>query len=293
MSFARITLLAVLFVGTTLLAQPANPAKVPAKPTREQIARWVTQLGDNDFNLREEASQKLWEAGDIAESALQGATKSDDVEVSRRARDVLEKFKWGIYPSTPKPIVELIGRYQAAQPNEKAAVISDLINAGRDGCKSLIKIASVESDPMVKSNVQAQIALQLSRILPALLAENDFVTLDALVAAGMEADSRAGMSNAAGYWLLRDQLEQKIAHYKALEGKGTRGKENAEILVFLYRARGDLASALAAAKQAERTDLVESLLAEAGDWKELAPPHSPWPRSSNWARILSSETKPG
>ena len=48
------------------------------------IVRWIAQaLGDDDFNAREEATQKLWQAGDQAEPALQEAAKSDDAEISR------------------------------------------------------------------------------------------------------------------------------------------------------------------------------------------------------------------
>ena len=55
-------LLGAAVVTTALVAAPA--------PTKEQIARWVAQLGDNDFAVREAATKKLWEAGQPAEAAL-------------------------------------------------------------------------------------------------------------------------------------------------------------------------------------------------------------------------------
>src|SRR5690242_10452082 len=90
-----------------------SAAAPPAGPTKEQITKWVAQLGDNDFSVREEATKKLWEAGQAAEEPLRAVAKSEDAEVSRRARDILEKFRWGIFPDTPPKVVELITRYQA------------------------------------------------------------------------------------------------------------------------------------------------------------------------------------
>ncbi len=77
-------------------------ADSPAKPTKEQIAQWVRQLGDDDFTTREAASKKLYEAGQASESALQEAAGSADAEVARRATEILDKFKWGLYPDAPK-----------------------------------------------------------------------------------------------------------------------------------------------------------------------------------------------
>jgi predicted Zn-dependent protease len=69
---------------------------------------------------------------------------------------------------------------------------------------------------------------------------------------------------------MRGQLDDRIARYKALAGKGPDGARNAEILARLYRAKGDLAAARDAAAKAGLAALEDDLLYEAGDWKELA-----------------------
>src|SRR5262245_40416237 len=102
-------LAAVLLLPAPSLAQPAAKP-----PTKEQIAQWVKELGADDFDVRENASKKLWEAGEAAEAAVAEAAKSGDAEVARRAAELAEKFRWGIYPNTPQRVVELVGRYQAA-----------------------------------------------------------------------------------------------------------------------------------------------------------------------------------
>src|SRR5262249_39593349 len=66
-------------------------------PTKEAIAKKIQELGDDDFSVREAATKFLWEAGKAAEPALREALKSKDLEMARRAGDILSKFKWGIY----------------------------------------------------------------------------------------------------------------------------------------------------------------------------------------------------
>jgi hypothetical protein len=110
----------VLAAVSFLVGFPANAA-LNAPPTPEQINQWVEQLGDTDFAKRQEASKRLWEAGQPAEKPLQAAVKGDDAEVRRRAKDILDKFKWGLYPDTPTTIVELVKQYQGADTAAKPA----------------------------------------------------------------------------------------------------------------------------------------------------------------------------
>ncbi len=271
MSVARIALFGtVVLLGSAVLAQQ-RPA--PTRPSKEKIARWVAQLGDNDFNVREEASRLLWQAGEPAEPALQEALKSGDAEVMRRVREILDRFKWGLYPNTPKELVALITRYQQAKESSKA-VVRDLLDAGAAGCRTLLKILSAESNPKNQKAIRNEIANDLSRALPRLLDQKELALLDDLLAAGMEADDHLGIRNAAAWWLLTGQLDRKIEQYKALAAGKDKGRE-VEILVLLHRANGDLVAARKVARQAEREDLVNALLYEVGDWKVEA-----WPRGT-------------
>ncbi len=256
---SRLASFAFLLFCSVLAAQQEKKT-TPAKPSKAEIARLVEQLGDNEFNLREEASEKLWQAGELAEPALKEAVKGTDAEVRRRANELLDKFNWGIYPSTPKAIVELINRYQGRQKNE---AISGLLDLGPAGCTALMKILAAE-DAERKKETQARIAVELPRVVPALLAGKDFTTLETLVTASMEGDKQQGLRNAVAYWLVRGQIDQKIDHYKKLAVKSD--KDNTDILVRLYRARGNPQAARDAARQAGRDDLIAAMRYETGDW---------------------------
>ena len=41
------------------------------------------------------------------------ALRKADLETVRRAEKILEKFRWGIYPETPKDVLPLIAKYRA------------------------------------------------------------------------------------------------------------------------------------------------------------------------------------
>ena len=66
--------------------------RTPREADRARIAELVRQLGSDEFDLREKASQALVAQGAAARKALQGATGSGDPEVARRARDCLRQL---------------------------------------------------------------------------------------------------------------------------------------------------------------------------------------------------------
>src|SRR4051794_32863695 len=84
-SFRCLPLAALLALVLPLVARAESP------PTGEQIAKWVEQLGDASFDVRQKATEALWHAGQPAEAALRKAADGTDPEVKRRARDVLDK----------------------------------------------------------------------------------------------------------------------------------------------------------------------------------------------------------
>jgi tetratricopeptide (TPR) repeat protein len=239
-------------------------------PTAAQIARWVKQLGDEDFEVRELASRNLRLAGEAAEAQLSKAARSGDLEISRRARDILSDFKWGLYPETPRKIADLVREYRSSSRGEKGAVIKKLYEAGPAGCRALIKIATAEDDLQTRREVFGPIARDLPRRLKGLLDDNRLDAVEALLKLGVASEDRRGNTNYAAYALLSGHLDRRIADWEALARRHPTGKPQAEVLFYLYRARGDLKAALKAAKQAERLDLEEAALYESADWRALS-----------------------
>src|SRR5262249_16979970 len=198
------------------------------------------------------------------------ASDSDDVEVRRRARDILEKFKWGIYPDTPAGVVDLIQKYKGGDPDGKQKAVQELFAQGSKGCAALVKIARAEDDDNIRQTLFLQLSQDAARAVPGLLAEGNFAILDELLELSMtlQPDDRI-VQNFAAYALLRGKLDERIVLTKL----NLSVRDNADswtALAFLYRVKGDLPEAAKAAEKADRGDLVEAILAEAGDWKALS-----------------------
>jgi predicted Zn-dependent protease len=258
----RIALLtaAVLILVPSLVAEP---------PTKEQIARWIKELGDDSFATREQASKRLWEAGQSAEAAIREAVKSPDVEVARRARALLDKFKWGLYPDTPPQVAAFIQRYRGADFGGKQAVIKELFDLGAPGCTALLKIANAEEDATMRPQLFHQLGFEATRAMPHLLMENDFATLERLLELSLAANQDAAVPNFAALAFMQRKLDAKIVDYKTRTERDD-NKRAAEVLAYLYRAKGDAALARQAAAKAGRKELEEAIVFEAADWTALA-----------------------
>jgi hypothetical protein len=63
----------------------------PRQPPVEEIQRLIRQLGDNCFQMREEASKRLLDMGSPAIPWLEGAAESNDPEVRHRAWRIIDQ----------------------------------------------------------------------------------------------------------------------------------------------------------------------------------------------------------
>jgi hypothetical protein len=265
-----------LFVISLLLSSAFYClAEVPApKPAPKQIAEWIEQLGDNSFTMRENASKKLWQAGAAAESALEKALKSDDPEVVRRARELLDKFRWGIYPDTPADIVALIRAYQSSEGNPRLEVLGKLLESGDAGLRAVLKIARAEKDENQRKVLGDLVANKLPAAFLKALTEEKYEDFEGLLELGHEGQF-VGQTQYAAYWLLRGKLAERIAHFAARLREHPEAAWTAQTLAYLHRANGDLVPARKAAEKANRTDLLEGILYEMADWNSLAArPHN-------------------
>lgn len=248
----------------------SNAAPVP-EVTQEQIDRWVRELGDENFEVREKASEELWKVGERAEKAVEKALASKDAEVRRRAQELLDKFQWGIYPDTPKELVELVQQYKSGPGANQTETIRKLLEAGGPGWKIVMKMARRETNPQMKRFLIERINDQFHGGLPTLLVERNYELIETLLDLALESDVRSSLGNYAAYWLLRGKIDQRITFFKEREEKNPDQKEEtALILAHLHRAREDYKSAEEAALRAKDPLLAERILYEAGDWKKLA-----------------------
>ena len=249
--------------------------KVPAAaapvlpPSKKDVAEWVRQLGAKDFATRERAQRRLFQAGQLAEEALTRAAKDDDPEVRRRAAEILNKFKWGIYPNTPRSVLALIAAYQTAARDGKPALVGRLFDEGAAGCSALLKVVAAEDDATLQRVLYRHVAREAGRAIPVLLADKQHAILETLLEKTLEGDPQTARPGYAAYYLLRGKLDDRIAHFKKRVEAGKDRVRDNETLFYLYRARGDVAAAVAAADAALRPDLGSALLEDQARWAEL------------------------
>jgi tetratricopeptide (TPR) repeat protein len=252
-----------------------------AVPTPEDIARAIRQLGDDRFLIREKASKFLWSAGQAAESALNAAAKSSDQEVARRARRILERFKYGIYPDTPRHIVDLINEARAGDAGARQAAVKKLFALGRPGYTVVLKLAAAEENPDFRRTLFQQLRAEAPRLAGALLAEGNLDAVEDLLEKTVlqretergSSAAEAALCNHAAFLLLRGTLDKKIAQLMA--APEVPDPRTAEVLAYLHRAQGDRVRAFRAAEQAGDRHLQKWLLWEQSKWQELLDHHPP------------------
>jgi WD40 repeat protein len=103
---------AAAFLGTRL--RPAGPA------TTGRLARWVRDLGDDDFDVREKASAGLLRAGEPALAALEDVLRGDPApEVRARAEEAAERLRARLRPEQLREVRAVQALEQAGAPEAR------------------------------------------------------------------------------------------------------------------------------------------------------------------------------
>ena len=92
-----------------------TPASAPST-SASLIDKFVRDLGDANFEVRQGAAQELWQQGQRAENALQRAAASPDVEVRAQAKLILRRFAIGDSPDVPEQVKKWSIPYSAKSP---------------------------------------------------------------------------------------------------------------------------------------------------------------------------------
>ncbi|MFB3894397.1 MAG: tetratricopeptide repeat protein [Phycisphaerae bacterium] len=259
--------LVLLFAAVTAWAPRAVSADTPASApavTPEQIAQAIKDLGSGTWKTREKAMETLWEAGPAAKAALEEAARGSDAEVTSRAKLLLDRLRYGIRPDTPKEVTDLIDQYRRGEAGEKVTALRALLELGPKAYKTVAGLISGETDADLRAMLGG-VVRQMANVTPAMLAAGEFEKAESLWAMAVECGEELSIRNYAAYLLCRGMIDDKI---KSVGDKPT--ESQARLLAFLCRAKGDLASALAAAKKSGDDVLVGNILFEMGDWKALA-----------------------
>lgn len=248
-------------------AEPAGEPKAPAPDPEEKARKLVTLLGDEKFRVREEATQGLWDLGEIGVAAIKAGEKSGNPEIAHRCRILMRRIMTGITPDTPPDIVELVQRYFRSPAAGKKRVFDAL--AGKKAYIQMLRIFRYETDPAAKKLCEQAVN---EAVLPAihdlLINGNDEQALELLrLAPPNDANTR----RLAALLRVNGTLEQEIARTRDEipyddEGKVTaEGMELAAVHLALLRSKGEIGEARTLAKKMGRMDVVATLALAEGD----------------------------
>jgi hypothetical protein len=110
-----------------------------AESDRAQMKLWITQLGDDSFDVRERASAALVARGAPAEPFLKQAAKSPDVEVSRRAEECLRQIKRTVGAAVPLAAARVLARRKPA--GAAPVLLAYLPFADNDNVAEAVRVA--------------------------------------------------------------------------------------------------------------------------------------------------------
>ncbi len=262
-----------LCVGLGLIsicaAAPAPNAR--SAPSTAKIKQAIEDLGSKRFEVRSSAQKLLFEAGEAAEPFLKEALKSQDAEVTNAAKTILDKFEWGLYADTPKEVQDRIEAFRAGGPAERLTAVTGLFQQKPVLFRTVRKLLIQERDAELRQQMFAGLQRAAQAAMPELLTSSRLESAEEMLEFTLTGAPPGAAANYAALIHLRGKADPTIARLeKERQAKGEGGPLAAEVLMYLYRGKGDFANAEKAARDTGKDDLIDRVLWQAGDWKALA-----------------------
>lgn len=254
-----------VLLAAGMLSLPGWPeARAAESPPPADIEQGIRELGAETYEGRERAETFLWKAGVAAIPALRKAATADDPEISTRARAILEKASYGIWPDTPDDVRRIIETFKEDRDPD---TLRPLLKMGEPGRRSILAICESTEKEDVREAVIAMLAQRTPEAISILVEIGRPEVLARLLEQGATGGNEARIRACAEGLLLAGRLKARIAELKALSEPGPLDLRQ---LAYLSRADGDITNAVEYAVRAKDTALERSLRQESCDWKALA-----------------------
>ncbi len=257
MKFRIVVIITGLSVcGWISAAAPTGVGDTLPAGQEESFDRWITDLADEDFRTREEATRKLWDAGEAALPSLQTAVNGEDPEKSFRAGELIRKIQLSITPDTDPAVVAMVERYARSSTNEKMNLLNQMIR--KRAWRQILRLYATEKNPEVRARFQdsaKSVAIHAAR--ECLLAGDPRAARDFLELAPADA---AGLLALADFHRSQGTLEDELKRAESVKGRNSEAWKLA-----LHRVAGDLEAAREAAAAAGEVRIGTGLSVLLGD----------------------------
>ena len=237
-------------------ATPESLGKPAAQVPGKEIESLVRELGDEDFQVREKATQEIWELGETALPALRKALASTDPEQRIRARDLIGKIQLHITPATDPVVIALVERYAKATPAEKTALFAKL--RVKHAWRQMLKLYASETHAAVRAKLEPAVNGIAVKAARECLAQGDARGARELLELA-PADAE-GLLDLAEFHRSQGTLEAELHRARDVKGRKSETWQLA-----LQRAAGNLEAARDAAAAVGETRLAAAMAALAGD----------------------------
>ena len=148
--FARIIGLSSTVWLAGAAPEPAVTAELKAPgPSLDAL---IQDLANEKYRVREEASRKLWEAGEPALAELEAAADGKDPERAYRARELIRKIQLHITPDTDPAVIDLVERYSKASQTEKINLFGQMFR--RRAWRQILKLHANERNPEFQARLR-------------------------------------------------------------------------------------------------------------------------------------------
>ncbi len=259
----RCLIVAAAWAGVTAaaLAPAANESKPMAPAAKEganppSADELVRRLGDDSWEVREQATHDLWLLGENAEASLKQAMISEDPEVVRRARDLADKIDLGLLPDTPLEVAELVRSYLSAEDRSKSTIIRRLLSA--KAWRQVLKLYGRETSPVVRKSTRSYVSVAVLRATREALADDD--EAKALGFLEMAPNDVEGLAAWAAFHAARGSARDELKRLR-----GADGVLGAQSRMSLLRALGDLQGTAREAESAGEPEVVAAMHLLQGD----------------------------
>ena len=254
--FLAVIITGVVAFSSLAAATPESPPQPAMPPAGREVETLVKELGNDDFRVRENATQEIWELGEAALPALRDALGSTDPEQRFRARDLIGKIQLHITPATDAAVIALVARYAKATPTEKINVFARL--RVKHAWRQILKLYASETHAEVRAKLQPAVNGIAVKAARECLAQGDARgARELLEMAPADAD---GLLALAEFHRSQGTLDTELK--RALEVKG---RKSQAWQLALQRAAGNIDAARDAAAAAGESRIAAAMAALAGD----------------------------
>lgn len=235
-------------------AKTAQPA--PVEQLEGDLKTLIRELGDESFQVRENASRKIWELGEKALPELQEALELPSPEQVYRARDLLRKIQLQITPETDPTVAALVERYQKATPSERFLLLGKMKK--KQAWSQILKLYASETNAGIREKLVPDMNIISARAARERIVQGDAVGAREFLE--MAPANSEGLLALAEFHRSHGTLEAELARAKT--GKGQKAML---WLLSLERAAGNLQAARAAATAAGRPRIAAAMAVLSGD----------------------------